>query len=54
MGTIDNIYVLNYCINRQLGRKGRELVAMSIDLKAAFDLVDRGVLIGAMRESERS
>jgi len=52
MGTIDNIYVMNYLINRQLEKKGGRLVAFFVDLKAAFDSVDREVLIGAMRERE--
>lgn len=30
MGTIDNIYVLNYLINRQLGR-GTRMVALFVD-----------------------
>lgn len=41
MGTVDNIYVLNYLANRQLGRKGGKLAVMFVDLKAAFDSVDR-------------
>lgn len=48
MGTIDNIYVINYLINRQIGRKEGKM-AMFVDLKAAFDSVDRGVLIKEMR-----
>jgi len=50
MGTIDQIYTLNYLVNRQLGKEKGSLVALFIDLKAAFDSLDRGVLIGAMRE----
>jgi len=50
MGTVDNIYVLNYLVNRQLGRKGRKVVVLFVDLKAAFDSVDREVLIEALRE----
>lgn len=49
LGTVDNIYVLNYIINRQTERKGGKLIALFVDLKAAFDLVDRGVLLQAMR-----
>lgn len=41
MGTIDNIYVLNYVVNKQLGRKGGRLVVIFIDLKM-FDSVNRG------------
>ncbi|XP_024868251.1 trichohyalin-like [Temnothorax curvispinosus] len=50
MGTIDNIYVLNYMVNRRLEKKGGKLIACFVDLKAAFDSVDRGILIKAMRE----
>ncbi|XP_071572942.1 uncharacterized protein [Temnothorax nylanderi] len=50
MGTIDNIYVLNYLVNRKLEKKGGKLIACFVDLRAAFDSVDRGVLIKAMRE----
>lgn len=49
MGTIDNIYVLNYLVNRQIGRAGGKLIALFVDLRAAFDTVDRGVLIKTMR-----
>lgn len=50
MGTVDNIYTLNFLINRQLGKKGGKLVALFVDMKAAFDSVDREILIGIMRE----
>lgn len=50
MGTIDNIYVLNYLINRQLGRKKGRMAALFIDLKAAFNSVDRKILVKTMRE----
>lgn len=33
MGVIDSIYVLNYLVNRQIERKGGNLVALFIDLK---------------------
>lgn len=42
MGTTDNIYVLNYLIGRQVGRKGGKMIAMFVDLRAAFDSMDRG------------
>lgn len=48
MGTIDNIYVLNYLVDRQIERKGRKMVVLFVDLKAAFDSVDRGVLVREM------
>jgi len=50
MGTMDNIFTLNYLINKQLAKRKGMLVALFVDLKAAFDSVDRGVLIEAMRE----
>jgi hypothetical protein len=50
MGIMDNIYVLNYLINRQLGKRGGKVVALFVDVRAAFDSVDRGVLGKAMRE----
>ncbi|XP_011859447.1 PREDICTED: golgin subfamily A member 6-like protein 22, partial [Vollenhovia emeryi] len=37
---------------RQLGRKGGKLVATFVDLRAAFDSVDRGVLLREMRGRE--
>lgn len=52
MGSIDNIYIINYLINRQLAKKEGRMVAFFVDLKAAFDLVDKGVLVETMRERE--
>ena len=49
MGTVDNIYVLNYLINRQICRRGRQMVLFFVDLRAAFDSVDRVKLIAALR-----
>ncbi|CAK9801077.1 Retrovirus-related Pol polyprotein from type-1 retrotransposable element R2 (Fragment) [Anthophora plagiata] len=51
METIDNIYVLNYLINRQVARKGGKMWVLFVDLKAAFDSVDREVLIESMRNA---
>lgn len=50
MGTMDNIHVLNCIINKQLGKKEGKLIALFINLKAAFDTVNRGVLIETMRK----
>ncbi|XP_025154644.1 uncharacterized protein LOC112588552 [Harpegnathos saltator] len=36
IGSVD-MYVLNYLINRQLGKKGGKLIAMFVNLNAAFD-----------------
>lgn len=52
MGIIDNIYVLNYLINRQICRERGKLVAFFVDLRATFESVDREVLGKAMRERE--
>lgn len=49
MGTMDNIYVLNYLINRQNSRRGAgSIVLFYVDLKAAFDSVDREKLVEAL------
>lgn len=50
MGTVDNIYVLNDLISRQLGKTWNKMTMMFADLKAALDSVDRKVLIKMMRE----
>lgn len=41
---MNNVYVLNDVVNRQIGRAGGKLVALFVDLRAAFDLVDRKIL----------
>lgn len=46
-GTMDNIFVL---INRQLKKKGGKLIALFVDLKAAFDTVSRKTVMEAMEE----
>lgn len=50
MRTLHNIFVLKYLANSQIGRKEGKLVVLFIDLKAAFDTVDREVLTKVMRE----
>lgn len=47
---IGNIYMLNYLINRQINRRSERLVVFFVHLRAAFDSVDREVLIEAMKE----
>lgn len=39
MGIMDNVYILNYLINRQIERKKGKLNAMFVDLKAVFNMV---------------
>ena len=48
-GVIDNIYVLNYLVERQLERGGK-VVASFVDLRTAFDSVDRGILEKSLEE----
>lgn len=45
VGAIDNIFVLNYAVNKQIRKKGEKLIALFIDLRDAFDSVDRGVRV---------
>lgn len=47
---MDNIYVLNYLINRQVKKGKKGMVKMFVDMKAVFDSVDRGKVVRAMRE----
>lgn len=49
-GTVDNIFVLKYLINRQLKKKGGKLIALFVDLTAAFDTVSRKTVVEAMKE----
>jgi len=51
-GVIDNTYVMNYLVKRELAR-GRKVVATFVDLKTAFDSVDRGILKRRGEGSER-
>lgn len=49
MGTIDQIYVTNYLINKRVAKKKDKMIALFIDMKAAFDSVDREILMESMR-----
>ena len=49
LGTIDNVYVLNYIVNRQVRKEKGKVVALFDDLKAAFDSVVRKVLMKALK-----
>ncbi|CAD6207995.1 GSCOCG00010271001-RA-CDS, partial [Cotesia congregata] len=46
--TIDNIYALNYLINREIHKEKGKLMVLFVDFKAAFDSVDRTELIEGM------
>ncbi|XP_071572354.1 uncharacterized protein [Temnothorax nylanderi] len=50
MGTMDQIFALNYLVNRQIGKEKGKMTVFFVDLKAAFDSVDKRVLIKTMRE----
>ena len=41
MRTVDNIYTLNWIIGREVKKRGGKIVAFFVDLKAAFDNVER-------------
>lgn len=51
---MDNIYVINYIVGKNLSRKGEKVIAYFVDFKAAFDLIemmiDRKKLLEAIRE----
>lgn len=47
---MDNVYLLNYLVNRQLSRAKGKMVVLLVDLRAAFDTVDREILWKTMRE----
>ena len=47
-GTIDNIYILQYCINETFKRKD-ELFMISVDFSKAFDSIDRKIMIESLK-----
>lgn len=51
-GTMDAVYVMNDLVNRQVSRKKRVLVALFVDVKAAFNSVGKKTVIEAMRGRE--
>jgi hypothetical protein len=48
-GTMDNIYILNYVIGKEIQKKGGKVYAFFADLKAAFDRINRKKLWILMR-----
>lgn len=50
---MDNIYMMNYLVGREL-EKGKKVVAALVDLKAAINSVDREVLARRLREEKVS
>lgn len=49
-GIIDNIYILQYIIRREVRKKGGKMYGFFMDLMAAFDRVDRKRLWEAMKK----
>lgn len=49
-GTLDNVYVLNYLINRQVTRKEGRLVILFVGFKAAFNTVNKEIFIETLRK----
>lgn len=47
---MENVYVLNYIVNRQIRKERGKMVTIFIDLRAASDMVDKGILLKAIRE----
>lgn len=47
METMDQVYSLNYLVNRAIGGK---MTAIFINLRAAFDSVDREILVKTMQK----
>jgi len=48
-GVMDAVYILNYIVNKELSRKRGKVFALFVDLKAAFDSVDRRQLHEMLR-----
>lgn len=47
-GTIDAIYVINHVINRELGKKNKKVFTFFVDLKAAFNRLDKEEMCNMM------
>lgn len=52
MGTINQIFVSNYLINKRVAKRSRRMVVMFIDMKAAFVSVDRDMLVESIKKRE--
>lgn len=52
IGTIDQIFVSNYLINKKVAKRSRRMVVMFIDMKAAFVSVDRDMLVESIKKRE--
>jgi len=50
MRTMDNIYIINYVVNKNIERGQKSVSALFVNLKVAFDSVDRRVLVEDMKK----
>lgn len=50
---IDNIYTSNYVVKRKITKRNK-IVRMFVDMKTAFDSIDRGVLGRSLEEKKVS
>lgn len=50
MSIMNHIYVLNNLINKRVAAEKDKMVIMFIDMRAAFDSVDREILIESLRK----
>jgi polyphosphate kinase len=48
---MNDVYVLNYLVNKRVSTARREVVTAFIDLKAGFDNVNRNIPWGTMKKS---
>lgn len=49
--TMDNLYILNRTVDKELEKKGGKVYAFFIDLRAAFDTINRKKLIEVMKKN---
>jgi hypothetical protein len=49
-GTMDNVYILNHIIGNEIKNRGSKIYAFFVDLKAAFDNVERDLLWEYLRK----
>lgn len=50
--TVDNIYILNQCIQKTIEKERGKLFALFIDFKTAFDSINRRILVEELAQAE--
>lgn len=50
--TMDNIYILNYAVEKEISKKEGKVYAFFVDLKAAFDIINKEKLRIIMKRKE--